>query len=123
MNSGPSEAVGRRGLEGVGDESGWVEEPPCYRGQMQPCCQRLALGIVQRRTENFQASARERTPGRGLVETPGMLGSSTFHLPPPALVWTRRRDDSYTALFTPQHKTQSSTIAGKIKVIKYEKSF
>ena len=30
---------------------GWnrgIEEPPCYRvGQMQPCCQRLALGIVQ----------------------------------------------------------------------------
>ena len=43
--------------------------------------------------------------------------------PPPALVWTRRRDDSYTALFTPQHKTQSSTIAVKIKVIKHEKSF
>ena len=43
----------------------------------------LALGIVQRRTESYQASARERTPGRGLVETPGMMGS-TFHLPPPA---------------------------------------
>ena len=44
----------------------------------------LALGIVQRRTESYQASARERTPGRGLVETPGHLASSTFHLPPPA---------------------------------------
>ena len=34
-----------------GGSRGWnrgIEEPPCYRvGQMQPCCQRLALGIVQ----------------------------------------------------------------------------
>ena len=44
----------------------------------------LALGIVQRRTESYQASVRERTPGRGLGETPGLSGSTTFHLPPPA---------------------------------------
>ena len=45
----------------------------------------LALGIVQRRTESFQAAGRERTPGRHTVlDTPAHLGSSTFHLPPPA---------------------------------------
>ena len=46
----------------------------------------LALGIVQRRTENFMSgTGRERTPGRsGILETPSHIGSTTFHLPPPA---------------------------------------
>ena len=43
----------------------------------------LALGIVQRRTESFQAAGRERTPGRHTVlDTPAHLGSSTFPTSP-----------------------------------------
>ena len=42
---------GQMGNGGERGGRGWnrgIEEPPCYRvGQMQPCCQRLALGIVQ----------------------------------------------------------------------------